>query len=102
MDFLGNISLRLVGLLVTVGIMAAAYFFFVRPATDTASKAFDSISRPLKQAQQRAARAEEHLQQGSKTGTPGAQVDLVRLQRCVRKAHRDVNRLQRCANRFGP
>ena len=31
MDFLGNIGLRLVGLLVTVGILAAVYFFIVKP-----------------------------------------------------------------------
>jgi F0F1-type ATP synthase membrane subunit b/b' len=101
-DFLGNISLRLVGLLVTVGILAAVYFFIVKPATDTANNAINSISEPLQQAQEQAAQAQEQLKQDTKTGQPGAQIDLNKLQRCVQKAHQDVNRLQRCAERFGP
>jgi hypothetical protein len=101
-DFLGNIGLRLVGLLVTVGILAAVYFFIVKPTTDTASHAIDSISEPLRQAEEQAAAAQEQLKQGTKSGQPGAQIDLGRLQRCVQKAHQDVNRLQRCAERFGP
>ena len=102
MDFLGNISLRLVGLLVTVGILAAVYFFIVKPATDTANNAINSISEPLQQAQEQAAQAQEQLKQDTRTGQPGAQIDLNKLQRCVQKAHQDVNRLQRCAERFGP
>jgi F0F1-type ATP synthase membrane subunit b/b' len=101
-DFLGNISLRLVGLLVTVGILAAVYFFIVKPATDTANNAINSISEPLQQAQEQAAQAQEQLKQDTRTGQPGAQIDLNKLQRCVQKAHQDVNRLQRCAERFGP
>ena len=102
MDFLGNMGLRLVGLLVTVGILAAVYFFIVKPTTDTANHAFDSISEPLKQAQEQAAQAQEQLKQDTRTGQPGAQVDLNKLQRCVQKARQDVNRLERCAERFEP
>jgi uncharacterized protein HemX len=101
-DFLGNIGLRLVGLLVTVGILAAVYFFIVKPTTDTANHALDSISEPLKQAELQAAQAQQQLKHGTKAGQPGAHLDLERLQRCVQKAHQDVNRLQRCASRFGP
>lgn len=102
MDFLGNIGLRLVSLLVTVGILAAVYFFIIKPASDTASHAIDSISQPLQQAERQAAQAQQQLKQNTKNGSPGAQIDLNRLQRCVQKAHQDVNRLQRCAQRFGP
>jgi F0F1-type ATP synthase membrane subunit b/b' len=101
-DFLGNIGLRLVGLVVTVGILAAVYFFAIKPATDTANNAIDSFSEPLKQAEQQAAAAQQQLQHDTKSGQPGAQIDLNKLQRCVQKAHQDVNRLQRCAERFGP
>jgi F0F1-type ATP synthase membrane subunit b/b' len=87
---------------VTVGTLAAVYFFIIKPASDTANNAFDSISEPLKQAQQQAAQAQQQLKQDTKTGDQGAQVDLNKLQRCVQKAHQDVNRLQRCAQRFGP
>jgi predicted PurR-regulated permease PerM len=105
MDFLGNIGLRLVGLLVTVGILAAVYFFIVKPTTDTANNAFDSISEPLKQAEEQAAQAQEQLKQNANSGAPGSKSDLNqldRLQRCVQKAHQNVAVLQRCAERFGP
>jgi hypothetical protein len=102
MDFLGNISLRLVGLLVTVGTLAAVYFFVIRPATDTANNAFDSISQPLRQAERQAARAQNQLQHDVKSGDSGSKVDLNRLQKCVSKGHHDVALLQRCARRFGP
>jgi hypothetical protein len=106
MDFLGNIGLRLVGLLVTVGILAAVYFFVIRPATDTANNAINSFSEPLKQAEKQAALAQQQLQQNVKSGGPGSQSadlnQLNKLQRCVQKAHQDVNRLQRCTKRFAP
>jgi hypothetical protein len=90
---------------VTVGILAAVYFFVIRPATDTANNAINSFSEPLKQAQQQAALAQQQLQHGAKSGGGGSQSDLNqlnKLQRCVQKAHRDVNRLQRCTRRFAP
>jgi F0F1-type ATP synthase membrane subunit b/b' len=101
-DFLGNISLRLVGLLVTVATMAAAYFFFLRPVLDTTGNAINSISEPLKQAERQANQAQAQLKQDANQGDQGSQIDLNRLQRCVEKAGQDVNRLQACANRYGP
>jgi hypothetical protein len=104
-DFLGNIGLRLVGLLVTVGILAAIYLFVIRPATDTANNAIDSFSEPLKQAEEQAAAAQQQLKQDANNGGPGTHSDmsqLNKLQRCVQKAHQDVNRLQRCTEHFAP
>ena len=104
MDFLGNIGLRLVGLLVTVGILAAIYFFAIKPATDTANNAINSFSQPLQQAEQQVADAQQQLQQNAKSGG-GSQSELSqlnKLQKCVKHAHQDVNRLQRCTQRFAP
>lgn len=105
MDFLGNIGLRLMGLLVTVGTLAAVYFFIVKPATDTANNAFDSISEPLKQAEEQAAQAQQQLKQNANDGGAGSKSDLnhlARLQRCVQKAHQNVSRLEHCTQRFAP
>jgi predicted PurR-regulated permease PerM len=105
LDFLGNIGLRLAGLLVTVGILAAVYFFIVKPATDTANNAIDSISAPLQQAEQQAAQAQQELKHSANAGGAGSNSDLNqlnKLQRCVQKAHQDVNRLERCTERFAP
>ena len=105
MDFLGNISLRLVGLLVTVATMAAAYFFFVRPVLDTTSNTIDAFSEPINKALEQSEQAQNaatKLQSQAKNGNQGAQVDLNKLQRCVAKAGQNVNRLNACANRYGP
>jgi F0F1-type ATP synthase membrane subunit b/b' len=102
MDFLGNIGLRLVGLLVTVGVLAAVYFFAIKPATDTANNAISSFSEPIKQAEQQAAQAQQQLQHSANNGNSNALADLDRLQACVQRANRNVKRLQRCARRYGP
>jgi predicted PurR-regulated permease PerM len=89
----------------TIAILVAVYFFIVKPATDTANNAIDSISQPLKQTQEQVAQAQQQLRQDVNNGGPGTQSDLNqlnKLQRCVQKAHQNVNRLQRCAERFGP
>jgi methyl-accepting chemotaxis protein len=105
MDFLGNIGLRLAGALITVGVLVAVYFFAIKPATDTANNAINQFSEPVKRAEQDVARAQQQLQQNANNGGQGSQASvnqLDRLQRCVHKAHHDVNRLQRCAQRFAP
>jgi F0F1-type ATP synthase membrane subunit b/b' len=104
-DFLGNISLKLVGLLVTVGVMAAAYFFFVRPAVDTTNNAINSFSEPINKALEQSQQAQDaatQLQGQAKNGNQGAQVNLNKLQNCVAKANQNVNKLNACANRYAP
>jgi flagellar biosynthesis/type III secretory pathway M-ring protein FliF/YscJ len=105
MDFLGNIGLRLVGALVTVGVLVAIYFLAIKPATDTANNAINSFAKPIQQAQQDAHQAEQQLQQSAKSGGAGSNSDLNqlnRLQRCVQKAHQNVAVLQKCTERFAP
>ena len=101
MDFVGNISLRLVGLLVTVGTLAAIYFFAIKPATDTANNAFHSISGPLRQAERQAFRAQQQLQHNV-TGGTASKIDLKRLQKCISSSRKEIQLLERCAKRFGP
>jgi 4-diphosphocytidyl-2C-methyl-D-erythritol kinase len=94
-----------VGLLVTVGILAAIYFFAIKPATDTANNAINSFSEPLQQAEQSVAKAQNDLQHSVNQGGAGSGSDLSqlnRLQKCVKHAHNNVNRLERCTKRFAP
>lgn len=94
------------GLLVTVGILAAVYFFAIKPATDTANNAIDSFSKPIQQAEKQAALAQQQLQHNVNSSGGGShQSDLNqlnRLQRCIQKAHQNVNRLKHCTQRFAP
>jgi F0F1-type ATP synthase membrane subunit b/b' len=102
MDFVGNISLRLVGLLVTVGTLAAIYFFAIKPATDTANNAFHSISGPLREAERQAARAQRQLQHNATGGSTSSKISLSKIQKCISGAGNEAKLLERCAKRFGP
>ena len=82
--------------------MAAIYFFFVRPVLDTTEKTVESISGPIREAQEQARQAQEQLEQDAKQGNKGSATDLDKLQRCVQKAGQDVNAIQVCANKFAP
>ncbi len=94
------------GLLVTVGILAAVYFFAIKPATDTANNAINSFSKPIQQAEKQAALAQQQLQRNVNSSSGGSQRSdlnqLNKLQRCIQKAHQNVHRLERCTRRFAP
>ena len=92
-------------MLCTVGVLAASYVFLVKPTLDTTSDAIDSVSQPLREAQQRVkAQTQAQQQANGQGGNSGkeAQINLQGLQRCVQRAGQDVNALQRCTSRFSP
>src|SRR5215203_2138294 len=111
MDVLGNLTAGILRLLVTVGILAAVYFFLVRPALDTTEKishevnvnvqkgfeqsdltdidkTIDDVNRRVQREVQKSLRASK--QQG----------DADKLIRCIQRAHQDVDKIQRCSRRF--
>lgn len=95
---MGNISLRLVGAVCTVAVIAASYFFIVKPTLDTTGDVFDSVATPLQQVQEQVKEAQEQAQGGDGS----TQVNIQGLQRCVQKAGQNVKALQRCTARFAP
>jgi predicted PurR-regulated permease PerM len=95
--------LRVVGALCTVAVIAASYFFIVKPTLDTTGDVFDSVATPLQQVQEQVQEAQEQAEQAkAQGGGKSSQVNLERLQRCVQKAGQNVNSLQRCTSRFAP
>jgi len=87
----------------TVAILGAVYLFFVKPALDTTenitnsvnesiSGSFDSFDDAFDQAQDAGVTIKE----------PGSQKATNKLLSCVQSANQDVNKLQRCAEKFGP
>ncbi|HYG95690.1 MAG TPA: hypothetical protein VD741_01155 [Solirubrobacterales bacterium] len=95
----------------TVGILAAVYFFVVKPALDTTenisrevnsnvqkgfeqtdmrgiNKTIDDVNRQVQREIRKSLRTSK--QQG----------DADKLIRCIQRAHQDVNRIQRCSERF--
>jgi hypothetical protein len=110
-NLFGNLSAGIIRLLVTVGILAAVYFFLVKPALDTSenisrevnenvrrgfeqpgvtniNKTIDDVNRQVQREIKKSLRASK--QQG----------DADQLIRCIQRANQNVNRIQRCSERF--
>jgi predicted PurR-regulated permease PerM len=94
-NLFGNVTAGIIRLLVTVGIIAAVGFFLVKPALETTkeisretNKTIDDVNRRVQREVKKSLRASK--QQG----------DANKLIRCIQRAHQDVNRIQRCSERF--
>lgn len=109
-NLFGNLSAGIIRLLVTVGILAAVYFFLVRPALDTT----ENISRETNQSIQKSfqnsglndisgqiedvnRQVQREIKKSVRTSKPR---DTDKLIRCIKRAHQNVNKIQRCSERF--
>jgi hypothetical protein len=114
-NLFGNLTAGIIRLAVTVGILAAVYFFAIRPVLDTTEKAIDSandtyrqsftgtndiqrqIQRNIRQTNRRVQRQITFsFRQTRRGGGPNPQ----QLLRCVQRANGNVNRIQRCARKY--
>ena len=130
MDFLkslaGMFTSSVLRLAVAVGILAASYFFIVRPILDTTNNAIDSaggfnqalnaniqqsvqqsnlgpnVGRQVRRSLRRANRQVQRQLNRDLNQSAGRQRRQRRLLRCVQKAHGNVNRIQRCSRRYAP
>jgi hypothetical protein len=110
-NLFGNLSAGIIRLLVTVGILAAVYFFVVRPALDTTEKishevnvnvqkslketnigdingTIEDVNRQVQREIKKSLRASK--QQG----------DADKLIRCIQRANHDVAKIQHCSDRY--
>ena len=110
-NLFGHVSAGIIRLLVTVGIIAAVGFFLVKPALETTenisretnssiqrgfeqtnvtdiNKTIEGVNRQVEREIKKSLRASK--QQG----------DPDKLIRCIKRANNDVNRIQRCSERF--
>lgn len=110
-NLFGNLTAGIIRLLVTVGILAAVYFFLVRPALDTTEKIshevnvnvqkgfesadFGEINKTINDVNRQVQREVRQSYRASKQ-----QGDADKLIRCIKHAHQNVNRIQRCSDRF--
>ena len=110
-NLFGHLSAGIIRLLVTVGILAAVYFFLVRPALDTT----ENISRETNQSIQKSFQnsgigdidktiddVNRQVQREVKKSLRASkrQGDADKLIRCIQRANQNVNRIQRCSERF--
>jgi hypothetical protein len=110
-NLFGNLSAGIIRLLVTVGILAAVYFFIVKPTLDTTEKVshevngnihksfeqgglseisetIDDVNRQVRREVKKSLRASQR------------QGDADKLIRCIQRAHQNVNKIQHCSERF--
>jgi F0F1-type ATP synthase membrane subunit b/b' len=128
MEFLqnlfGNLSSGVIRLAVTVGILAAVYFFIVKPVLHTTEKTVESTNHQIE-------KSFEHSFEGSNFNTKaieenvnktieevnkqvqgqveqsfhvakhqGGMAKTEKLLHCIQRAHQNVHRIERCSNRY--
>jgi hypothetical protein len=110
-NLFGSLTSGIIRLLVTVGILAAAYFFLVKPVLKTTGEAIKTtnqsfeksfggnglgdISKTIGDVNKRVEREiRRSFHTAEKKGNPK------RLVRCVKRANGDVHRIQRCTIKF--
>ncbi len=100
-NLFGNVTSGIIRLAVTAGILFCAYLFIVKPVLDTTNEAFhssglDQIGKTLNtvnvQVQRQIRRSFKVTK--SQGGNPQ------RLIKCIKHAHQDVGKIERCTRRF--
>jgi len=100
-NLFGNVTSGIIRLAVAAGILFCAYLFIVKPVLDTTNEAFkasgiDEISRSLRDL---GPQIERQVKRSFKV-TKARGGNPQRLVRCVKRAHQDVARIERCTRRF--
>jgi Tfp pilus assembly protein PilO len=110
-NLFGNLSAGIIRLLVTVGILAAAYFFIVKPTLETTKEIshevnvnvqkgfqqsdFGDINKTIDDVNRRVQReVRQSLRQSQRQG------DADKLIACIQRAHQNVNKIQHCSEKY--
>jgi F0F1-type ATP synthase membrane subunit b/b' len=124
MDFLsnlfGSLTSGIIRLAVTVGILAAVYFFIVKPVLHTTENVSNTVNNSIQSANESFEQSfGPHSQTSRALRKANNQVKIqithavhqahhvaggspLKLLHCVEAAHGDVHRMQRCTIRFAP
>ena len=110
-NLFGNLSAGIIRLLVTVGILAAVYFFIVKPTLDTTEKVSHEVNVNVQKSFESANLGEidktiddvnRQVQREIKKSLRASQRqgNADKLINCIQRAHQNVNKIQRCSERF--
>jgi F0F1-type ATP synthase membrane subunit b/b' len=110
-NLFGNLSAGIIRLLVTVGILAAAYFFLVKPVLKTTTDISHEVNANVQKSLESANLGEidktiedvnhqVQIEIRKSFHASKQQGDADKLIRCIKHAHQNVNRIQRCSERF--
>ena len=100
-NLFGNVTSGIIRLAVTAGILFCAYLFIVKPVLDTTTDAIhstglDQISKTLDTVNHQVQRQIRRSFKVTKAQGGNPQ----RLIRCVKHAHQDIGKIERCTRRF--
>jgi regulatory protein YycI of two-component signal transduction system YycFG len=111
-NLFGSVTSGVIRLLVTVGILAAVYFFIVKPVLDTtetiSSETNDSIQKSFENSgindidvtlENVNKQVERQLQQSLKASKQHG--DLDKLRNCMNRAVGNVDKVRYCAKKYG-
>jgi hypothetical protein len=110
-NLFGNLSAGIIRLLVTVGILAAVYFFVVKPTLETTKEISHEVNVNVQKGFQQSDLGDinktiddvnRQVQREIKKSyrTSKQQGDADKLINCIQRAHQNVNKIQRCSERF--
>ena len=100
-NLFGNLTSGIIRLAVAAGILFCAYLFIVKPVLDTTNEAIkasgiDQIGKSLQDLGPQIERQVKRSFRVAKSQGGNPQ----KLLRCVKHAHQDVNKIDRCTRRF--
>jgi F0F1-type ATP synthase membrane subunit b/b' len=106
----GTIISPIIKVVTTVAILAAIYFFFVKPTLDTTENISNSVSQSINDSfdsfapdVQRSVKEARKLQDQAAAQTSSAQVQSAnKLLSCISNAEGDVNKISACQQKFTP
>jgi len=108
----GNLTAGIIRLLVAVGILAAAYFFIVKPVLNTTNNAINSADKTLEKSfgtevnlgnigktiEDVNRRVQREIRRSFHQSQRHGHAD--KLVHCIQQAHQDVHRIERCTARY--
>jgi Tfp pilus assembly protein PilO len=110
-NLFGNLTAGIIRLLVTVGILAAVYFFVVKPTLDTTKTISHEVNVNVQKSihevnfgeiNKTIERVDRQVQREIKRSLRHAPSHSAadKLVRCIQRAHQDVNKIQRCNEKY--
>ena len=113
-NLFGSLTSGIIRLLVTVGILAAAYFFIVKPVLKTTDNAIQNANKSFEKSFGTEFDASD-IDKSIENANHQIQIQVKqafhiskkhghanKLIRCIQRSHQNVHRIQRCSVRFSP
>ncbi len=96
-----TLARSLIRLIVTIGILAAVYFFLVRPILDTTNDTIDKAFDSFDGVESSLDNAFEDAGINNPPNLTGVgKTDAEKVLACVRRVQPDTTKMQKCAERF--